>query len=78
MLIYKINVIEELNNIGMTYSNVRKNCMFSQSTMSKFAKGDTNISASVLNNLCCVLEMQPRDILKYVESEEDKEYLSRK
>lgn len=78
MLVYKIDVIEELSNVGITYSNVRKSGIFSQSTMSKFKNNDTSISCSVLNTLCCVLEMQPRDILKYVETEKDVEILSRK
>nr|DAT64347.1 MAG TPA: Protein of unknown function (DUF739) [Caudoviricetes sp.] len=40
--------------------------------MKKFKNGDTNISLEVLNRLCCVLEMQPRDILKFVETETDR------
>ncbi len=40
--------------------------------MRKFKNGDTRISIEVLNRLCCLLEMQPRDILKYVETETDR------
>ena len=41
--------------------------------MRKFRNGDTKISLEVLNRLCCVLEMQPRDIIKFIETEEDRE-----
>ena len=41
--------------------------------MQKFKKGDTTISLDNLNRLCAVLEMQPRDIIKYVETDSDRE-----
>ena len=46
--------------------------------MKKFRNGDTSISLDNLNRLCAVLEMQPRDIIKYVETDEDREkYISK-
>lgn len=41
--------------------------------MKKFKNSDTSITLDNLNRLCAVLEMQPRDIIKYVETEEDRE-----
>lgn len=41
--------------------------------MKKFRNGDTKITLEVLNRLCCVLKMQPRDIIKFVETDEDRE-----
>lgn len=36
------------------------------------------ISLDNLNRLCAVLEMQPRDIIKYVETDEDRrKYISK-
>ncbi len=72
MLQYKINVIEELEKIGINTTVAKKTGIFGQDTMKKFKNGDTNISLEVLNRLCCVLEMQPRDILKFVETENDR------
>lgn len=72
MLQYKINVIEELEKIGINTTVAKKTGIFGQDTMKKFKNGDTNISLEVLNRLCCVLEMQPRDILKFVETETDR------
>ena len=73
MLEYKINVIAELEKVGITATNARYTGIFGQSAMTKFKKGDTNISLNILNRLCCVLEMQPRDIIKFVETDEDRE-----
>ena len=73
MLQYKINVIEELRKAGINTTVAKKSGVFSQATMKKFKDGDTTISLDNLNRLCCVLEMQPRDIIKYIETESDRE-----
>lgn len=73
MIEYKIDVIEELRKIGINTTVARETKVFSQDSMKKFKDGDTSISLENLNRLCCVLEMQPRDIIKYVETEKDRE-----
>ena len=73
LLEYKINVIEELEKVGMNTTKARKTGIFGQETMRKFRNKDTSISLDNLNRLCCVLEMQPRDIIKYVETDADRE-----
>lgn len=73
MLEYKIDVIKELERVGMNTTKAKKTGVFGQATMKKFRDKDTNISLDNLNRLCCVLEMQPRDIIKYVETNEDRE-----
>lgn len=73
MLQYKIDVIKELKNIGITTTVAKNTGIFGQATMKKFRDGDTSISLDNLNRLCAVLEMQPRDIIKYVETDEDRE-----
>lgn len=73
MLEYKINVIKELENAGVNTTVARKTGVFGQETMRKFRNKDTSISLDNLNRLCCILEMQPRDIIKYVETEIDRE-----
>lgn len=72
MLEYKINVIEELAKIGVNTTKAKNTGLFGQATMQKFKKGDTTISLDNLNRLCAVLEMQPRDIIKYVETDSDR------
>lgn len=78
MIQYKIDVIMELKRVGINTTNSRDTKIFSQGTMKKFRENDTTISLDVLNRLCAVLEMQPRDIIKFVETEEDREkYISK-
>ena len=46
--------------------------------MKKFKNKDTSISLDNLNRLCAILEMQPRDIIKYIETDNDrKNYISK-
>lgn len=73
MLQYKIDIIKELSRVGINTTTAKKSGIFGQDTMRKFRNGDTRISLEVLNRLCAVLEMQPRDILKYIETDEDRE-----
>lgn len=72
LLEYKIEIIPALKKVGINTTTAKKSGIFGQDTMRKFRNGDTNISLEVLNRLCCVLEMQPRDILKFIETEEDR------
>lgn len=73
MLQYKIDIISELSKVGINTTTAKKSGIFGQDTMRKFRNGDTRISLEVLNRLCCALEMQPRDIIKYIETDEDRE-----
>lgn len=78
MIEYKIDVIQELKKIGINSTKAKETGIFGQETMRKFKNNDTSISLDNLNRLCCVLEMQPRDIIKFVETSEDREkYLSK-
>lgn len=78
MLVYKIDVIKALLDVGINTTVARNTGIFGQETMKKFKNKDTKISLDNLNRLCAVLEMQPRDIIKYVETDEDrKKYISK-
>ena len=78
MIQYKIDVIKELDKVGINTTKAKNTGIFGQETMKKFREGNTKISLDNLNRLCAVLEMQPRDIIKYVETEEDrKKYISK-
>ena len=77
MITYKIDVMEELKKVGFNSNTAKKTGVLGQSVMNKLRKGDTNITIENLNRLCCILEMQPRDILKFTEDEEDKKILEK-
>lgn len=73
MIEYKIDIISELAKVGVNTTVARKTGIFGQETMRKFRNNDTNISLDNLNRLCCILEMQPRDIIKYIETDTDRQ-----
>ena len=57
--------METLRNAGFTPSFVRKNRIFSESTMTKFRRGDM-VQYTELDRLCSVLRLQPGDIVEYI------------
>mgnify|MGYP001354083509 CR=1 FL=1 len=79
MIIYKINVIDELNKHGYTNSILRDNNFLSQATLThcglrnvKVLRRGGNITIATLNILCLLLDCQPGDIIEISASEEEK------
>ena len=68
MLVYKINVIDTLNESGYNSTRILKENILSQSAMQKLRKWDM-VGIKTLEQLCELLDMQPGNIIKYVESE---------
>lgn len=66
MLVYKINVIEELKEAGYNATRIRDERPISQNAMQKIRKGEM-IGIKTLEQLCNLLDMQPGNIIKYVE-----------
>lgn len=73
MLRYKINVADALERAGFTMYTAKKTGLLSQDAIKKIRNEDTNISIKALNNICMILDLQPKDILIYRESPEDAE-----
>lgn len=66
MLVYKINVIESLSEAGYNSTKILKDGIISQSSMQKFRKGEM-VGTKTIDQLCRLLDMQPGNIIKYVE-----------
>lgn len=66
MLEYKIDVIETLKESGYNSTRILRENVISQSTMQKLRKGEM-IGIKTLEQLCMILDMQPGNIIKYVE-----------
>jgi len=49
--------------------------IISQDTLRKLKNDDTNISLESLNRVCAILDMQPKDIIIYVEDEAERKKL---
>lgn len=61
---YKINVLEELKNKGITSYSLRKNKTLSESTIQKLRNGE-GVSWDNLEVLCGLLDCNIEDLLIY-------------
>lgn len=75
MLRYKINVFDALERAGFNLYKAKKTGLLSQNTMYKLKNEDTAITLGALNTICNILDLQPKDILEFIQTEEDKKSL---
>ena len=73
MLKYRFDVGNALERIGFNTYKAKTSGLLSQDTLKKIRNEDTNINMKSLNNLCMILDMQPKDIFIYEETETEKE-----
>ena len=73
MLKYKINIADALERKGFNTYKAKTTKILSQDTLKKIKNEDTNINAKSINNLCLILDMQPKDIFRYEETAEEHE-----
>ena len=73
MLKYKFNVGDALDRAGFNSYKAKTSGILSQDTLKKIKKEDTNISLKAINSLCMILDMQPKDLLIYEETDTEKE-----
>lgn len=73
MLKYKINIADALERKGFNTYRAKTTKILSQDTLKKIKNEDTNISLESLNRICILLDMQPKDLIEYVENKEEKE-----
>lgn len=73
MLKYKINVADALERKGFNTYKAKTTKILSQDTLKKIKNEDTNISLESLNRICILLDMQPKDLIEYVDNKEEKE-----
>lgn len=75
MIKYRFNIAEALGRLGVTsYSLKRcgKEAPIAQGTWTRLKNENTSITLDSLNSICALLDMQPKDILIYEETEEDR------
>ena len=72
MIKYKFDILERLKAAGYTTYKIRKEKLFSESTLQKFRKGETTITGENINSLCEALNIQPGDIIEYVPDDKEK------
>ena len=66
MLVYKIDVLESLKKSGYNTTRLRKEKLLNESVIQYLREGKP-VGAKALNNICMLLDMQPGNIIKYVE-----------
>ena len=64
-LLYKLDVLSALKEVGYTTYQIRKNKLLSESTVQKLREGKT-ISWENIETLCKLLNCQPNDIIEYI------------
>ncbi len=69
MLKYKIDILEELKKIGYTSYKLRKDKIIGEAQIQKIRSGEL-ASKETLNTICRLLNMQPGDILEYINIDE--------
>lgn len=69
MIVFKIDILKALKEKGYNTSYLRKNRILSESTIQKIRNKDTSLTLKNLDALCAMLEMQPGDVVEYVENE---------
>lgn len=78
MLKYRFDVGDALERTGVNMYTAKKTKIISQNTLRKVKNNDTSISLDSLNKICAILDMQPKDIIMYVEDETEKKNISEK
>lgn len=72
MLKYKINIADALERKGFNTYKAKTTKILSQDTLKKIKNEDTNISLESINRICIILDMQPKDLIEYVEDKNEK------
>ena len=66
MLVYKIDVLGTLKESGYNFTRILKENLISQSAVQKIRKNEM-VGIKTIEKLCKLLDMQPGNIIKYVE-----------
>lgn len=66
MLVYKINVLDTLKESGYNSTRILRENLISQSAMQKIRNNEM-VGIKTIEKLCELLDMQPGNLIKYVE-----------
>lgn len=67
MFVYKINVLETLKEAGYTTTRLRKEKLLGENALQSIREGKV-VGINSLEKICELLDMQPGNIIKYVEN----------
>lgn len=67
MLVYKFDVLEELKQNGYNTTRLRKEKLLGENAIQSLRHGEM-VGIIALEKICFLLDMQPGNIIKYVEN----------
>lgn len=67
MFVYKFDVLEALKEAGYNTTRLRKEKLLGENAIQSLRKGEM-VGIIALEKICKLLDMQPGNIIKYVES----------
>jgi len=62
---YKEDILKKLKMAGFSSYRIRKDKLLGEATIQKLREGE-NVSWDNISTICCLLNCQPGDLLKYV------------
>ena len=68
MIVYKIDVLHELKQKGYSTYSLRKNKIMGEAQIQKIRQGEL-ASKETLNTICRLLQIQPGDLLEYIDDD---------
>ena len=69
MFVYKFDVLEELKEANYTTARLRKEKLLGENAIQSLRHGEM-VGIIALEKICRLLDMQPGNIIKYVEDEQ--------
>lgn len=66
MLVYKIDVLETLKENGYNTTRLRKEKLLGENSI-QYLRENKMVGSKALDSICKLLDMQPGNIIKYVE-----------
>ena len=69
MFVYKFDVLETLKESGYNTTRLRKEKLLGENAIQSLRKGEM-VGIIALEKICSLLDMQPGNIIKYVENDE--------
>lgn len=69
MLTYKIDVLETLKESGYNTTRLRKEKLLGENAIQSLRRGEM-VGIIALEKICALLDVQPGNIIKYVENAE--------
>lgn len=74
MFVYKFDVLESLKEAGYNTVRLRKEKLLGENAIQSLRRGEM-IGIIALEKICKLLDMQPGNIIKYVEDKSEKQTL---